>query len=904
MVAVAPGLRTFGEFVSYIDNGNRRVKGEQKSQARSALAPRYGLRGRLILLVFIAIVPALFLILYNAKRDRDVSAARIEEDAQRIVKIAAARQARFIDSARQLLNILAEVPDVRPGNQASCNRFMKNLVERHSVFANLGVLDRKGNLVCSAVPFSGAVNLSDRAYFRRAEGSKAFAIGNYQIGRVTGRGTINFGYPVLDPSGEVGAVVFAALDLSWLTQLTGDVRLPMGASLSILDSQGTIVARFPEPGKWVGRPVPDAPLFQILQLRDQETKELMGVDGVRRLYAFSTLSGKAEAGQLYVIVGIRKEIAFAELDRRLQTNLAWLGVACLLALATSWFIGNRYVVDYVNERARAEDARLRLAAIVESSEDAIVGKSLDGTIISWNNGAELMYGYTAAEAIGRPISILNSPDHPDENSRLLEIVKQGKGLNRFETERIRSDGRQVYVSASVSPIRDHEGKVVGLSTIARDITALRKVEERLRAHASQAETLYTLGKEIGGTLALDEVIQRALDRAVSASGFEAALIHFAESAGPAVYRAARPSRSSAGQSGLLARIEADFERKVLACSEPWLVEDTAAVPDLKELQRNGGIGALAVFPLSGGEQFRGALTLLSSRAHAFDFEESQFLHALAQQIALAITNAHLYGATVNMNAHLQEEVEERKRAEKMLADFTAMVVHDLRSPLSNLISIAESLQDGMFGPINEEQSKWLWKMESNCRSLIEHVSDFLDLSKIEAGRIELLKKPTDVAALIHDNLVEYSIQADKRNIRLKDRIDNPLPPVVVDARRFNQVLSNLLSNALKFSRDGDAIEVGARCATRNEVIVWIKDTGVGIPRDEIHQIFEKYRQVSSARNSGHKGTGLGLVICKKITEAHGGRIWMESEEGKGTTVFFSIPVNARLPGQAEADGSK
>jgi signal transduction histidine kinase len=313
---------------------------------------------------------------------------------------------------------------------------------------------------------------------------------------------------------------------------------------------------------------------------------------------------------------------------------------------------------------------------------------------------------------------------------------------------------------------------------------------------------------------------------------------------------------------------------------------------------------LAAFPLSGGEQFWGTLTLLSSRVHAFDPEESQFLHALAQQIALAITNAHLYGATVKMNAHLQEEIEERKRAEKILADFTAMVVHDLRSPLSNLVSIAESLQDGMFGPINEEQNKWLWKMESNCRNLIEHVSDFLDLSKIEAGRIELLKKPTDIGALIHDSLVEYSIQADKRHIRLRERIDNPLPTIVVDSRRFNQVFSNLISNALKFSRDGDDIEVGARCATGNEVIVWIKDTGVGIPRDEIHEIFEKYRQVSSAKNSVHKGTGLGLVICKKITEAHGGRIWLESQEGKGTTVFFSIPVDAPHAGQAEAAGSR
>jgi PAS domain S-box-containing protein len=215
---------------------------------------------------------------------------------------------------------------------------------------------------------------------------------------------------------------------------------------------------------------------------------------MKRLYAFTTLSGKPQTGQLYVVIGIPKEIAFAAIDQRLQRNLGWLGVACLLALATAWFIGNRHVVAYVSAHARAEEARLQLASIVESSEDAIIGKSLDGTITSWNDGAEVMYGYTAEEVKGQPITILNPPDRPNEIPQLLEIVKQGKGINRYETERIRKDGRRLFVSASISPIRDYQGNIVGASSIGRDMTALRKVEEKLRAHASQMETLYTLAR--------------------------------------------------------------------------------------------------------------------------------------------------------------------------------------------------------------------------------------------------------------------------------------------------------------------------------------------------------------------------------------------------------------------------
>ena len=873
------------------------MKNLQKQKSSLSSSPRYGLRVRLILLVFIAIVPALILILHNAKRDRDVSAERIQEDAQRIVEIAASRQTRFIDSARQLLAVLAELPEVAWGDSAGCNRFVKGLTDRYSVYGNLGRIDAEGNLVCSAIGFSGTLNLADRSYFRRAKDSKDFAIGDYQIGKVTNRGSVDFGYPILNRSGQVEGVIYAALDLTWLTHLAAEARLPEGASLSILDSQGTILARFPDPERWAGKPVPDAPLFQILQLRNQATRELIGVDGVKRLYAFTTLSGKPQTGQMYVVVGIPKEIAFAEVDQRLQRNLGWLGVACLLALATAWFIGNRHVVAYVTEHARAEEARLRLASIVESSEDAIIGKSLDGTITSWNDGAEVMYGYTEEEVKGQSITILNPPDRPNEIPHLLEIVQQGKGINRYETERIRKDGRRLYVSASVSPIRDYEGKVVGASTIGRDITALRKVEEKLRAHASQMETLYTIGQEMGRTLALDEVIQLALDRVVSASGFDVAFIHFAgKSSAPVVHAAGCASRPSAEQTQLLARLGGDLERKIAVCKEPWFIEDAAVRPELKELREVGGMRAMAVLPLFGGEQRRGTLTLMSPRAHTFGPEESQFLQALGQQIALAIENAQLYGATVEVNAHLQEEIEERNRAEKTLADFTAMVVHDLRSPLSNVVSIAESLQNGLFGSVNEQQNKWLWKIENNCKSLIEHVSDFLDLSKIEAGHIQLVKKAVDLEALIREILVEHSIQADKRRISLRSQIDRGLPTTWVDPRRFNQVLSNLLSNALKFSDDGGDIEVGASRSNGNEVKAWVKDAGIGIASDEIGQIFEKYRQVSSGRSSGQKGTGLGLVICKKIVEAHGGRIWAESQEGRGATVFFSLPVDALRSG--------
>jgi len=553
-------------------------------------------------------------------------------------------------------------------------------------------------------------------------------------------------------------------------------------------------------------------------------------------------------------------------------------------------VGKNFIVKYVEERARADEAHLRLAAIVESCEDAIIGKTLDGNITTWNAGAEAIYGYTADEVLGHSITLLNPPDRPNEIPTVLNIIKQGKGLNRYETERIRKDGRRLCVSASVSPIKDHQGNIIGASTIARDITAAKKAEEKLHAHASQMETLYTVAQEVGGTLALEEVLERALNRMILASGFEFAFIHFP---GPEVERKVYGSGGKSPQDALeiLHWIGDDFERKIIACREPCLIENAELAAEFEMVYRTGGMRGLAVIPVSGNQRFRGTLTLMSPRFHAFLPEESQFLQALAQQIGLAIENASLFSEAKRMNENLQDEIEVRKQTEKALADFTAMVVHDLRSPLSNIVSIIESLRNELFGTVNEQQSQWLRKMHTNCIALIDHISDFLDLSKIDAGRVELEKRPVVLTALIYENLVEHSIQADKRNIRLNMEVEKGLPILSLDPRRLNQVLGNLLSNALKFTPEGGQVEVGASTVDANDVIVWVKDTGVGMREEEAAQIFEMYKQVSSGRNSTHLGTGLGLTICKKIVEAHGGRIWVNTEENKGTIFSFTLPIN-------------
>src|SRR5262245_33785398 len=315
---------------------------------------------------------------------------------------------------------------------------------------------------------------------------------------------------------------------------------------------------------------------------------------------------------------------------------------------------------------------------------------LDGIVTSWNAGAETMYGYRTHEIVGQPIERLIPRELRDEVGDLLEIVKLGRGINRYESKRMRKNGQIFDVSASLSPVRDLAGKIVGAATITRDVTLLRKGEEQLLAYTDQLENLNSLSQDIAGTLSVETVIERSLSRIVSTSEFDFAMVRFSSDvAGRTFYGVGRNSCSQMDLEQLWFRLGADFEQCFWECRNPWFVEDVAATPELAMAAQNHKIKSLAVLPLTHDQGARATLALLSAEAHQFGAEEKQFLHTTAQQIALAVENARLYGASVQANGDLRREIEERKRAEQTLADFAAMVAHDLRPPLSTVVSITD-----------------------------------------------------------------------------------------------------------------------------------------------------------------------------------------------------------------------
>jgi signal transduction histidine kinase/integral membrane sensor domain MASE1 len=239
---------------------------------------------------------------------------------------------------------------------------------------------------------------------------------------------------------------------------------------------------------------------------------------------------------------------------------------------------------------------------------------------------------------------------------------------------------------------------------------------------------------------------------------------------------------------------------------------------------------------------------------------------------------------------VKQRTAELEKANKERADFTAMIIHDLRAPLQVIRGVAQVVIEGSLGPLNDEQRNWLGRIDDNAEHMTDIVGDFMDVSKLEARRVELAKAPVDLKELTTICIRNVHPLAEKKHVLLKNACIDGLPKIRADAGWLEQVLWNLLSNAIKFTHSGGEITVGCE-QYDGHLTTWVKDTGVGISPVGLRGLFEKYHQAENHKSSSEKGTGLGLTICKMIVEAHRGKIWVDSEENKGSTFYFSLPID-------------
>jgi signal transduction histidine kinase len=283
----------------------------------------------------------------------------------------------------------------------------------------------------------------------------------------------------------------------------------------------------------------------------------------------------------------------------------------------------------------------------------------------------------------------------------------------------------------------------------------------------------------------------------------------------------------------------------------------------------------------------GGLTVWRKQVGEFEHEVVNLLQTFATQSALAIQNARLF-----------HEIEDKSRqieaANRHKSEFLANMSHELRTPLNAIIGFSEVLQEKLFGELNEKQAEYTDDILTSGRHLLSLINEILDLSKVEAGRMELEAATFDLPLAIENARTFVRERATKHGIRLDVDVDERLGDYVGDERKIKQILLNLLSNAVKFTPEGGRIEISARQINAS-VEISVSDTGIGIAPEDLPKIFEEFRQVGSDYSHKVEGTGLGLTLAKKFVELHGGKIWVTSELGEGSTFTFTLPQRSPPP---------
>jgi signal transduction histidine kinase len=410
----------------------------------------------------------------------------------------------------------------------------------------------------------------------------------------------------------------------------------------------------------------------------------------------------------------------------------------------------------------------------------------------------------------------------------------------------------------------------------------------LARSVGELKALGEVSRAVSSTLDLETVLTSIVSNAVQLSGTDGGAVYeFDEESQEFHLRAthrlderliealrANPPRLGDGAMGRAAKIRDPVEIPDI------LLADAYNSP-FRNLQAESGVRAVLAIPLLREDRIIGGLVVRRKSPGKFRPEVIDLLKTFATQSALAIQNARLF-----------REIEDKSRqieaANRHKSEFLANMSHELRTPLNAIIGFSEVLGERMFGELNEKQAEYTDDILSSGRHLLSLINEILDLSKVEAGRMELELATFDLPLAIDNARTFVRERATKHGINLDVTVDERLGDFVGDERKIKQVLLNLLSNAVKFTPEGGRIGINAKQAD-GSVEISVSDTGIGIPPEDQATIFEEFRQVGGDYAHKKEGTGLGLTLAKKFVELHGGRIWVESEVGKGSTFTFTLP---------------
>lgn len=621
------------------------------------------------------------------------------------------------------------------------------------------------------------------------------------------------------------------------------------------------------------------------------------------------------------------------------------------------------------------DARW-LTALIESSEDAIVSTTLEGIVVSWNRGAQRLFGYPAEEMIGRPISTIVPPERRRDEEQSLSVVGRGERVEQYETVRVRKDGRPVDVWVTLSPIMDDAGRVIGISKITYDITARKRMETASRERRRWLEGMLTslgegvlavdnagrisfmnpvaeqltgwrqdavLGRPIESVVWLvEETTRRRVDNAIiraltlgqtttldhravliSRDGSEApveataAAIH--DEAGAAVgaimvlHDVTELRRARQVQSRLAAIVESTDDAIISKTLDGVVTSWNPGAERIFGYTAAEMIGRpiLVIFPPERlPEETRFLARLL--RGARVEHYETVRIRKDGTAIDVSVTLSPITDAAGRVTgvAKVARDITESKRFERDRAEllrreqralkdsveahrikdeFLATLSHELRTPVNAILGWAQLIASGAVSMDNAEKAISVIKRNAEFQSRL--IDDLLDLSSITVGKVRLDIGPINLADVLEAAVESIRPSAAAKNLELAVRVPPGAVPVMGDRQRLQQVIWNVLSNALKFTPAAGRVNVELS-RTESFARLVVSDTGVGIPADLVPLVFDRFRQADGSATRRFGGLGLGLAIVRHLVELHGGSVWCASEGvGRGATFRVEIPLH-------------
>ncbi len=523
--------------------------------------------------------------------------------------------------------------------------------------------------------------------------------------------------------------------------------------------------------------------------------------------------------------------------------------------------------------------------IYENSVDLIGVSGLsDITFKRLNPAWERTLGWTIEELTSRPyIEFVHPDDVEPTNREAARQIAEGSTtiafINRYRTK----DGSYRTLSWNAQPnVPDDR-----VYFVVRDITEQIKQQALLERRANELAVVAEVSATAATVLDIDQLLQTVADLTKERFNLYHAHVYLFDAEHNNLVLAA-----GAGEIGQIMKAEG---RRINASSPRSLVAQAARTrqavvvndvfdddnflpnPLLPETRSEMAV------PMIVGDQLIGVLDVQSDEVGRFDDEEVRIKTALANQIAVAVQNARLYQQQV-------QTAEQARKLDRLKNEFLASMSHELRTPLNSIIGYAEVMIDGVDGELPEEAIEDVQAIHESGKHLLSMINDILDLAKIEAERLELDREPTELAEAVDEVQRITAILVKDKPVRLSSSLPANLPTLDADRIRLRQILNNLMSNAVKFTNEGEVRVVAQHVPDDKVVMISVEDTGIGIAPEHLGEVFEQFRQVdgSSSRRAG--GTGLGLAITKRLVEMHGGRIWVESELGKGSKFKFTIPV--------------